>query len=241
MDRAGRPVCGSESVCRMSALPKEENMDKPLVTIPLQDLRAVMPFMGDRDIRYYLNGVYVEPHAAGCLLVATNGHVAAVIDSKEARCDVPRILALSTPKFRTAIPRAGGTLDIATADARAVLHDKSGIERFILPGKPFIDGKFPEWRQIVPPREHLKPGLATSIAARYLAVLDKVEINNSSGTPVSFWHDGRNPASGPVVARFGGMHDLIVFVMPIRDANPATTWPSWLMTLSPPKATEAAA
>lgn len=225
-------------------------MTESLITIPLLDIRAVLPFMGYQDIRYYLNGIYVEPHEAGCRLVATNGYVMAVLDSDESRCDVPRILAVSTPEFRAAIrwripplrmddddmqsaegggENFDGTLNVATADSHVTLRTVDGFERFILPGKPFVDGKFPEWRKVIPRAEHLKPGLPSAISTIYLALLDKPQLKLRANSQVSFWHDERNPTDGPAVIRFDGLHELIVFVMPMRRSNPASTWPTWLV------------
>jgi hypothetical protein len=228
-------------------------MSDPLVTIPLADLRAVLPFMARDDVRYYLNGILVEPYNGGCLLVATNGHLAAIIESKAARCDQKRILALSTDEFRAAI--AGriaphrmdeddeddlpdtfngdnfeGTLEIADAEARAVMRNSLGNEAFILPGKPFLEGQYPDWRKIVPPIESLKPGIPSALAGRYLAMLNHpVLINRVQQQQVIFWGDDRG-ANKAVLVRFAGLPALVVLIMPMRNENPAVAeWPDWML------------
>ena len=48
--------------------------DETVMSIPADDLKAVLPFKSNQDIRYYLNGVLVEKvETGGCMLVATNG------------------------------------------------------------------------------------------------------------------------------------------------------------------------
>lgn len=237
-------------------------MTEPMVSIPLADLRAVLPFMGSEDMRYYLNGVLVEPYNGGCLLIATNGHIIAVIESKEARCDRSRILALSNEPFLTAIrgdctPRIDddgdelpnedenfdGALWIDNAEARAVVVDESGVERFVLPGTPFIEGKYPDWRKVVPPIEHLKQGVPYALAGQYLALMDHPAINKLRSKGVLFWGDDRGTDEKPsaITVRFDGLPNLIVVVMPISKVNPAlSTWPAWMTVNAPEQAASAA-
>lgn len=238
-------------------------MTEPMVTIPLEDLRAVLPFMGEDDIRYYLNGVLVEPYNGGCLLVATNGHIMAVIESKGARCDKPRILALSNPEFLTAVrgrtrpirvdedgdelpsddENFYGTLDIANAEARAVISTVDGVERFVLAGSAFIEGKYPDWRKVVPPVDHLKQGVPYALAGQYLALLNHPAISKLRSNGVLFWGDDRGTTEKPsaITVRFDGLPNLVVVVMPIMKTDEALqTWPDWMALKAPEPAATAA-
>lgn len=51
------------------------------LTIPTAILAAVAPFMGKKDVRFYLNCAMVESAAGGLRAVATDGHALAVCDS----------------------------------------------------------------------------------------------------------------------------------------------------------------
>lgn len=232
-------------------------MTDPLVTIPLCDLRAVLPFMATKDVRHYLNGLSVEPYNGGCLLVATNGHIMAVMESKAARCDVPRILALSTDEFRAAIrgriapffrldddedqvdegdENFDGTLEVADADehSRAVIRATFGAERFILPGKPFIDGKFPDWRKTLVPAEHLKRGIPHALSGKYLALLNHPAIGQLRDSGIFFWGDDRGTDEKPaaITIRFESMPALVVLLMPIK-IQAETSWPGWMPAKAP--------
>lgn len=238
-------------------------MTEPMVSIPLEDLRAVLPFMGSEDVRYYLNGVLVEPYNGGCLLVATNGHIMAVIESKAARCDRSRILALSNAEFLSAVrgrtqpirvdedgdelpnedENFDGSLDIANAEARAVITAENGVERFVMAGSPFIDGKYPDWRKVVPPIEHLKHGVPYALAGQYLALMNHPAISALRSKGVLFWGDDRGTDEKPsaITVRFDGLPNLIVVVMPINKVNPAlSTWPDWMTVKAPEQAASAA-
>jgi hypothetical protein len=233
-------------------------MSDPLISIPLEDLRAVLPFMARGDVRYYLNGVLVEPYNGGCILVATNGHVAAIIESKAARCDQVRILALSTDEFRAAIrgripsyrypidaddedpddlpsdvhsENFAGTLEVADAESHAIVRTSLGNEAYVLPGKPFLEGKFPDWRKIVPPVASLKPGVPSALAGRYLALMNHpVLVSDQRHQQVLFYGDERK-AGNAVTVRFEGIPNLVVLVMPMKTDKPADqmAWPDWML------------
>lgn len=227
-------------------------MTEPLVSIPVADIRKVLPFISRGDVRYYLNGISVEPYNGGCLLVGTNGHVLGAVESKAARCDVARILNVSSPDFIAALKgieresepeyweddddddevssRAefhNDVLVIEAADGRAIIKDNLELERYILPGKPFHDSKFVDWRKVMPAVDNLEPGLHSAISAHYLAYLKRVVSQVARETQVVFYHQKVDPEKASLV-RFDAMHDLIVLIMPMRRDHPVEGWPSWM-------------
>ena len=202
-----------------------------IVEIPARDLARVLPFRAEDDLRYYLNGVYVEPYSDGCLLVATNGHWIAVMDSKGARADLARILSVSKP-FDKAIREAVSShseakVTVDTETSRAVLSAE--YERYVEPGTtPFLDGKFPEWRKVIPPVEHLKPGLIAPLQTKYISYLQRSTTPDDHYPGVRFWHDSRDPEKTAVVARFNKCPEFIVAIMPVRDFG-SMEWPTWMV------------
>jgi hypothetical protein len=62
------------------------------VTLPLSAVQALLPAMGDRDIRYYLNGMYLD-RPRRCI-VATNGHMLLRHDAVDAMpvSDLPGVI-----------------------------------------------------------------------------------------------------------------------------------------------------
>jgi hypothetical protein len=214
-----------------------------MLSVPAQDLKAVLPFRADQDVRYYLNGVLVKPcEGGGCLLVATDGHTLAVYRSEEAWTDKARILKINEDMEKAL--RKATTLHsarrVAVADekARVVFHDERQ-ELHIQPGDAFVDydgDKYPDFYKVIPPVEHLKPGTLSSLNAEYLGWLESA-CHGARWIDVRFWHDGRKPEEGVTVARFGPMPGLVVLIMAMRSKH-EFTWPDWMPR--EPQATEPA-
>jgi hypothetical protein len=199
-----------------------------IVEIPLEDVLKVLPFVAKQDVRYYLNGMFITPHNGGALLVATDGHRLAVCESPLAKTDADHILNLSG-EFAKALPKLakGVSKRLTIEDANAHIVIRSELEEHaVKPGKPFIDGKFPEWRRALPNAEELEPGLIGALDARYLEDL-RLVIPEGQRAPIMFWHRKEAPAEHASVFRFGGVPEFLVAIMPIRAEYP-TTWPDWM-------------
>jgi len=123
------------------------------ITIPLSFLRAVSLFAAYQDVRYYLNGIYVDPDG---VLVASNGHQMIVhelgeksplpVDPLNGATIIPIDAVQATIRAgrstcTTTIPADNVTI----AASQLIVHTKSGDVS--LPYQP-IDGKFVDWRQI---------------------------------------------------------------------------------------------
>jgi hypothetical protein len=203
-------------------------MADELVSIPAADLAAVMPFRAHGDVRYYLDGIYVEPcDAGGCMIVATEGHMLGAIHSPEARTDKARLLRI-TDGFEGALKGRNtlnnGVVSLAAENARITLRI-NGIEEYVQPGIPFIDGKFPDWRKVVPPVEHIQPGISACLQSRYLAKLWKTcPIERYAGVFLS--HDARNPDAGAAIVQFVRSPSLIVLIMAMKFERPPL--PDWI-------------
>lgn len=209
-----------------------------LIDIPVSDLLAVAPFVADREVRYYLNGIAVEPdEEGGAILIATNGHILAAIRSPHARAssiaiiDWPKNLAAAAranikgrPNLRLIVEEPGGYAKLAdTRDAHVQV------------GKALIEGKYPEWRKIIP--KELTAGLPGAYNRGYLDKVMSVEYSRSMERHqgVSFFYDAKckEPKEAIVVARFPSLREMIVVLMPMRD--PVEPLPGWL-TRKPPAA-----
>lgn len=203
-----------------------------LLQVPVNDLVRVLPFRANNDVRFYLNGICVEPHDDGCLLAATNGHWLAVMHSKAARVDKRRILTMSND-FEKALKRASdkrhdASVLVSDEGAHAILTSMSEGELYVEPGKSFIDGKFPEWRKVVPPIDKLAPGLVAPLQSKYISMLHKASTTQMYNG-IKFWHTADNPDQGAVLARYGECAELVVVIMPLREIS-IGEWPSWMST-----------
>jgi len=128
------------------------------VTISAATLRAVMPAAGVSDIRYYLNGLAIRPHAqGGVLAIATDGHVLAIAhDPKgawESESDEPLILARQGRKWEGGLladvarlkPGLDERLSFICEDdgtACSIEWEATGLKSSLPKGR--IDGKYPD-------------------------------------------------------------------------------------------------
>jgi len=206
------------------------SLDTHLVSVPADAFAAVLPFRAHEDVRYYLDGIMVEPcPTGGCMIVATEGHRLAVIHSPAARADRPRILTVSKG-LEEALAYLPGrnsvrTVSVPNEGARVLLCDNAGDELYVQAGTPFIDGKYPEWRKVMPPVECLKPGAPGALQSRYLSALWKTCREERWGG-VFFSHDSRNPDMGVTVVQFVKKPELIVLIMAMKFDRFA--WPQWM-------------
>lgn len=222
-----------------------------IVEVPMSDLLRVLPFKGRDDVRYYLNGVLVTPYNGGALLVATNGHWVAVYESKAARTDQDRILDIPHWFARqlahcaaragdddeddegwsdeTLPPRSESALTLTVKDPMArIVVNAPGQEMLVKPGIPFLDGKFPDWRKVLPAPEVIERGLMAPVAPYYLSALHKA-VPDEYQHALFCYHQRDNAQKGCVLFRFGNMPELVIALMPRNDADCAPTeWPKWM-------------
>jgi len=117
-----------------------------MFSIATRHLKAALHCASKADIRYYLNGVLVE--AAGekdVRLVATDGHI--MFCGKAAIQDVSGPVGFSP----IIIPRE--TVEAVVKGKAGMVEFKDmGDGKYVLGNQIFapVDGKFPEWRRVVP-------------------------------------------------------------------------------------------
>lgn len=162
-------------------------------------LRAAV-FMAKNDIRYYLNGVFVEPvpGGGGVVIVATNGHALGACVDKDGTIDGPGsvrqgfILHLAPSFMREAAVWARANSSgrsrhkMGPDGARLVVEGQrlsispgfgyagSDMEAYIQPGRCQIEGRFPNWGKAVPDFESLERGSLAAFNSALLALLEKV-------------------------------------------------------------------
>ena len=133
---------------------------------------AITLFMAKQDVRYYLNGVSVEPHPdGGVLLVATDGHRIGVLHDPDGWCESKFIvgniskallLACKAKVRKTDLHEAPAALWIGetgslvvslpvVAKGETAAHEEPAdafgpLVRFMCKTS-IVDGKFPDWRR----------------------------------------------------------------------------------------------
>lgn len=113
------------------------------------------------ETRYYLNGVFIEPHhERGATLTATDGHVLVSIYDAEAVCDTPVIVKLSKEALaackpdKSLVTQRYVTIDVAAKSACVESGTFNGtryerVNPIAFSPDALIDGSFPAWRTVV--------------------------------------------------------------------------------------------
>jgi DNA polymerase III subunit beta len=131
----------------------EANTLTPLLTMPAQGLKRVLECtafcMAQQDVRYYLNGLYLEVSEKQLRVVATDGHRMAITDeiiergpSKPVHCIVPR-------KAIQEILRLLPSSNDLVATKIDVNHLQVEVSGLVMTSK-LIDGKFPDYTKVIP-------------------------------------------------------------------------------------------
>lgn len=107
---------------------------------------AAMHIAAKKDVRFYLNGMLIEPGADGAVCVATDGH---------------RMLVI-----RTNVPWSLGTMIVPRAACEHIAKVKAPVQ-FVRKGEQVtavsghakfgfapIDGRFPDWRAVFPSEQN---------------------------------------------------------------------------------------
>jgi|SRR3990172_5043381 len=187
-------------------------------------LRAVSLFSSTKDIRYYLNGVYVEACATETRMAATDWHVLAVVRSTEmngmAACPeisliVPGSVIASALKF---LPKGENHVSLFLDDGKWTMVSNGAR----LPFEP-IDGKFPDYRRVIPTKE--PEGEAAQFDPELLMRFKKAAKAMGTKEPPIIHHDV--PGSAALVT-IGGCSDFAGVIMPLRVDEKLMARPSWM-------------
>lgn len=123
------------------------------IIIKQKDLKAVAYAMADKDVRYYLNGVYVESNGAETRIVATDGARMNIVAISSADSDIVDpasiilpsefVKALCKAKFPRGLSKEF-TLAFDGMKASVTMPDGNDVTC------KGIDGTFPNYRMVVP-------------------------------------------------------------------------------------------
>lgn len=212
-------------------------------------------FAGVKDVRYYICGVFIEPHPHGGVnIVATNGHIMGVAHDPDGWCAEPIIVGDITKPLLSACKKRG--LPPARAERLWIAKDcavVSSSQEIEPPPAPFgeaalhsskisiIDGQFPDWRRFMPNDRTVRPAEFPAVNGRYLATVSEAvqimsEIHPSlSVNSMRLYPAGDNQS---VVVRIVGL-DLVdrfvALVMPTQTDKLYTVLPDFVKHAPAPK------
>lgn len=207
---------------------------------PMDTLRALLTVAGERDVRFYLNGICLDTTGPAPVFVATDG----------CRMLVVRVsLASTLPRGCYVIPRAmleavkpvklgrgQGDAPVTLTVLAPVAGTDTGRAELVgatTASAPLVDGRFPDWRRVVPSNLTGKPAqynmdyLADlGTAARLLAGAKRTE----ACFPVIAHNgcvSGRTDVHGSALVSFPRTPDAFGVLMPMRTDSVPTVAPHW--------------
>lgn len=169
------------------------------VSFPAKKLAAVFLFSAVKDIRYYLNSVFIEALQGETRIVATDGHAAAL----------SREMADNEHLFNVMVPCATVELILKTK-APVITIAKDG-DKWSINGLPFqpVDGKFPDYRRFVPTTT---TGFPSNFQPEYLMRAAKAGKALKLKNAIPIMHHNGDGAS---VMRFNEDSSFIAVIMPM--------------------------
>lgn len=201
---------------------------KTVMTVSPRTIAGMLKIAAQKDVRYYLNGVYIEPETG--VLVTTDGHVLLAHRTDASVPDVapfviPGDLLANVVKSRCASVRisiGGGCGDPDKRDRSIALECGIGSgDDFVPTGATFtakeIDGLFPEWRRVVPKETTGEAAqFDATLLERMQTAMAEIYLGNAKKTHyVRVHHNG--PTGGALVTCADG--DTVGVVMPVREVN----------------------
>jgi hypothetical protein len=196
----------------------------------------IAPFIGVCDIRYYLRGINVRPHAdGGAVICATNGHALGAIHDPDAVCDAEVTLRLDPRMLQSCGARVKESRIIKVMNGRlVVVEGQAETEVYIQAGDPLIDGcTYPRYEKVIPKAERVKPGMLGTYNYGLIALVERAAVaaakakrsNRYDDTAIHFFNVGEDNGCG--VVRFNAAPEFVGVLMPMRSDARLSFVPSW--------------
>jgi hypothetical protein len=142
------------------------------LTVSLATLRAARTHAATNDVRYYLQGVYLDTTAGK--VVATDGHRLFAANARGVKSNYPAVIipnetidaALKQFTGEYARGKSLGAVDVTVTVDES--HLAIGTPTGSVTGKA-LDGRFPEWRRVVPKAEDVGDQVPAVLNTQYLA------------------------------------------------------------------------
>lgn len=218
---------------------------------------AAQLFAAQNDIRYYLNGVCIEPHPeGGAILVATDGHTLAAIHDPEGFARETIIVGGITKGLISACKTKGNPLaftrpeQLLIGKTCAVVTGHKSQEPEPDPFDPLtlhaskielIDGKFPDWRRVMPADRKGDSARLPAVNVRYLGRLSEafsILRPGKRGEGYALYAHAVESEGCPVTFRFSDVElvdRFVALIMPIRDMGGMQAVPEWLRPKAKPR------
>ncbi|MGX9694566.1 DNA polymerase III subunit beta family protein [Achromobacter anxifer] len=210
-------------------------MTKATIQIDHTALKAACRIMAKNDIRYYLNGVYVEATKDQTLVVATDGHRLILIRTQtdnEVEDAESLIIAGDVAKR---------IVDGSMRSIRQISMTRTEAGKWQIPLFKWgvelsfgtVEGLFPDWRKVVPKRTTGEPA---NFNPQYLADFQAAALDYFGGSRgrLGLIEVSQNGRGGALVTSSRADDDFIGVVMPFEaGASQQAEPPAWTLTPAP--------
>jgi len=188
--------------------------------------RAVYVAVSKEETRYYLQGVYIEPHPVkGVLLTATDGSRLLNAWDEHGSVDAPMIVRLTPDllkacKQRTVAHRAhvSRLVHIVDGTARIVDADMTAVALGVNDCR--VDGAFPKWRNVLPRIDANTPCSPAGFIFNPKLIGDMATVcealGAATGGPIIATSLYGADAISPVLVHFGKCAIAFGVVMPLQ-------------------------
>lgn len=210
-------------------------MTKTVIHFDHAALKAACRIMAKDDIRYYLNGVYVEATDDQTILVATDGHRMLILRCSVAN-ELPGATTLIIPGHIAKRIVVDSIRSIPTLPLTRVEADKWTVP--LLKWGADIsfrsqEGLFPNWRKVVP---SLATNVTANLSPKYVADFQAAACDmyaSLKGAPSAI--DVRQNGQGTSIVLPTLTDDSFLgLVMPmVEDAKPRNAPPAWALSDMP--------
>ena len=196
-----------------------------MIQINRNTLKAVSRFSATKDVRYYLNGVYVQASPSETRLSATNGHILAVHTTAHDGENVnggftDLIIPADTVSAILKIKPASKYLETVTLsqDNGTWKAEFAGMSVAFIP----IDGKFPDYTRVIP-RE-----LSGVVGQYQPELLSRCQdaLGDLNGKKADRFIEVKHNGTGAAIVDMG-MDNMIVIIMPFRVQNDTPVDTAW--------------
>jgi hypothetical protein len=198
------------------------------VVIPAQYIEAIKLFAAKKDMRQYLNNVFLEIHKSDSFLVATNGHILGAFRIKCEQDDVTEPIDAVIPLDMLKSIKNDGIVEIIVG-APVKEDSRSRLITVIANGMTLsgesMDFEYVNWRSVVPKKVS---GDVAQFNPEYVSLFGKactLVCGKKSAAFISIAHNGDRPALVNI-----GADDFIGLLMPMRSVEVLTAPPVWALS-----------
>lgn len=205
----------------------------PAIDVNAILFRAANECVSDEETRYYLNGVYVQPHPEkGVLLTATDGHRLVCIHDETGSCDGAAVIMVKKAAWYGFKINPKKPLEIPRLRLDDYGHVVVGTYRSL--ESSIIDATYPDYKRILTPFvEQLKKGISVpaSFNHEYLVGFSRIASLISSGSRgMRILSTAEND---PCLILFAGAPHAFGILMPMRT-NIGNGMPAWMRPVLEP-------